>query len=91
MTFIAEGFLELTPGFVQTAVKIVRDKVVGFYDVTLADGGVVHHVAGKYLTFRAFSDDRVTPKRVERAKTYPARRSDAHSETHRPYEQLTLW
>jgi len=91
MTFIAEGFVELLPGFVQTATKITRDSVAGFYNITLADGGVVNHVKGKYLTFRSFSDDSHAPKHVEHAKTYPARYSDVYSETQRPYEQLTLW
>lgn len=91
MTFKAEGFLEMTPGFVQTAIKIVRDTTAGFYDVTLANGGVMHHVAGKFLTFRSFSDDDTAPRRIDHAKTYPARNSDVHRTTQRPYEQLTLW
>jgi hypothetical protein len=91
MTFIAEGFLEMTPGFVQTAVKIVREGASGFYNVTLANGGVVRHVAGKFLTFRSFSDDAHAPVTIVHAKTYPARDSDAYTQTQSLYEQLRLW
>lgn len=91
MTFSAEGFLEITPGFVQTAVKIVREGASGFYNVTLASGSTMHHVAGKFLTFRSFSDDRSSSKTIQRAKTYPTRHKDAHTQTERPYEQLPLW
>jgi hypothetical protein len=91
MTFIAAGFMELVPGHVQKAVKIVRDAMPGFYNVTLATGVQFRHIAGKFLMFGTFSDDRVAPEHIEHAKTYPASDSGAYDRTQRPYEQLTLW
>lgn len=91
MAFIAAGFMELIPGHVQRAIKIARDAVPGFYDVTVASGIQFKHVAGKFLTFATFSDERSAPKHDFHAKTYPGHREDVYSETQRPYEQLTLW
>jgi len=91
MTFIAAGFMELIPGHVQRAIKIVRDAVPGFYDVTVASGLQFKHVAGKFLTFGTFSDDRTAPEHIQHAKTYPVHHSGAHNQTQRPYEQLPLW
>lgn len=91
MAFIAAGFMELIPGHVQKAVRIVRDSMPGFYDVTLSTGMQFRHIAGKFLTFGTFSDERSAPEHVEHAKTYPAHHSGAYSETQAPYTQLTLW
>jgi hypothetical protein len=86
----AKAFLELVKGIVSKVEVIERDGV-GFYEVVFADGRPLHHVAGKFLTFVTFSDERSAPEHVEHAKTYPAHHSGAHNQTQRSYEQLTLW
>lgn len=86
----AKAFLELVKG-ITSIVEVVERDGPGFYNVIFSDGRPMHHVAGKFLTFRTFSDSRSAAERIEHTKTYPAHHSGAHTRTQPPYEQLTLW
>jgi hypothetical protein len=91
MPFTAEGYLEIIKGMVSKVSILARDVEPGFYQIKLCDGRILDHIAGKYLTFRSFSDSRSAPKRIDDAKTYPAHRTDAHRANQTLETQLTLW